>query len=146
MTGYQLSYKARCKGELESFNSLTISDAGLHRADLLRMQASHFICHLAIPDVPKPESAVKVARTDDVLVSGAAHRVAAAVAHDGAQAVALVQVPHLDGPVCAAADSPQGGAGTAIHTAHLQHNRADLISPAEEHDFCRLNYLPHVSW
>ena len=99
------------------------------------MQASHFICHLAISDVPKPESAIKVAGTDDVFISGAAHRVAAAVAHDGAKAVALVQVPHLDGSVGAAADSPQGGAGTAIHTAHLQHNRADLgclMLPAEE--------------
>ena len=102
------------------------------------MQAGHFICHLAVPDVPKPESAVKVAGTDDVFISGAAHGVAAAVAHDGAQAVALVEVPHLDGPVGAAADSPQGGAGTAVHTAHLQHTRADLgclVLPAEEQDF-----------
>jgi len=106
---------------------VTISGADLHRANLLCMQSSHFIRHLATPDVPEPQSAVKVTGTDEVLISGAAHRVAAAVAHDGAQAVTLVEVPYLDGPICAAADSPQRGAWTAVHTAHLHKARSRVL-------------------
>ena len=55
-----------------------------------------------------------------MLVPGAAHRVAAAVADNGAQAVTLVEVPHLDAPVCAAADCSQGGAWAAVDTTHLE--------------------------
>ena len=54
------------------------------------MQAGHFICHFAAPQIPKPESAIEVPRADDVLVPGAPHRVAAAVTDDGACAEALV--------------------------------------------------------
>ena len=70
------------------------------------MQPSDFIRHLAIANVPEPQGAIKMARAYDVLVPCAAHGVAAAVANDGAQAVALVQVPHFDASVCAAADRP----------------------------------------
>jgi L-aminopeptidase/D-esterase-like protein len=102
---------------------VTISGPDLHRANLLCMQPSHFIGHLASPDVPEPQSAVKVTRTDEVLIPSAAHRVAAAVAHDGAQAVTLVEVPYLDGSICAAADSSERRAWTAVHTAHLHKAR-----------------------
>ena len=84
------------------------------------MQSSHFICHLATPQVPEPESAVKVARTNDVLISCAAHRVAAAVADDGACAEALVQVPHLDAAVCTATYGPCCCAAAAVDAADLQ--------------------------
>ena len=67
------------------------------------MQASDFIRHLAIANVPEPQGAVKVARANDVLVPCAAHGVAAAVAYDGAQAVALMQVPDFNASVCATA-------------------------------------------
>ena len=102
---------------------LTVSGPNLHRAYLLCVQASDFIRHLAVPDIPEPQRAVEVTRADEVLIPGAAHRVAAAVADDGTQAVALVQVPHFDASVCAAADCPERGAGTAVNTAHLQHTR-----------------------
>lgn len=91
------------------------------------MQPGDLIRHLATPDVPEPQSAIKVTGTDEVLIPTAAHRVAAAVAHDGAQAVTLVEVPYLDGPVCAAADSSQRRAWTAIHTAHLHMARRRLL-------------------
>ena len=99
---------------------LTMPAANLDRADLLRVQASDFISHLAIAYVPEPQGAIKVTRADDVLVPSAAHRVAAAVTDDGAHTEALVQVPYFDASVCAAADGPQGVAWAAVHTAHLQ--------------------------
>lgn len=98
----------------------TIPSSDLDGADLLRMQASNLIGHPATARVPEPECAVKVAGADDVVVASAAHRIAAAVADDGAHAEALVQVPQLDAPVCAAADCSQGVAGAAVYTAHLQ--------------------------
>lgn len=98
----------------------TIPSANLDGADLLGVQASDFISHLAAANVPEPQSAVKVSGADDVLIPCTAHRVAAAVADDGAHTEALVQVPHLDAPVGAAADGPKGVAGAAVHTAHLK--------------------------
>lgn len=84
------------------------------------MQPSHFICHLATTQIPEPESAVKVAGTNDVLISRAPYGVAAAVADDGACAEALVQVPHFDAAVCAAAYGPCWRAAAAVNTADLQ--------------------------
>lgn len=110
----------------------TISAANLHRANLLSMQSSHFIRHLATADVPEPQSAVKVTGTNEVLIPSAAHRVAAAVAHDGAQAVTLVEVPYFDGPVCAAADGPQRRAWTAVHTAHLHKARRRFLEKEDK--------------
>ena len=69
-------------------------------------------------------------RADDVFISGTAHRVAAAVTDDGAHTEALVEVPHLDASVCAAADCPQGVARAAIHTAHLQGRKRKLAAVA----------------
>ncbi len=98
------------------------------------MQTSDLIRHLAITDVPEAQGAIKMARTDEVFVPRAAHGIAAAVANDGAKAVALVQVPNLDASVCAAADSPKGGTRAAVHTAHLQ--------PAEQSEW----FLPGMCW
>lgn len=97
-------------------------------ADLLGVQASDFIGHLAAANVPEPESAVKVAGADDVLIPCAAHRVAAAVADDGAHTEALVQIPQLDAPICAAADSPKGVTWAAVHTAHLTEGKTSHLS------------------
>lgn len=102
---------------------LTRLGADLHRTDLLCVQPSYFICHFAIPEIPKSKRAIKVPGADHMLVSGASHRVAAAVADDGARAEALVQIPHLDAAICAAADCPRGCAAAAVDTAHLQHHK-----------------------
>lgn len=69
-------------------------------------------------------------RADDVFISGTAHRVAAAVTDDGAHTEALVEVPHLDASVCAAADRPKGVARAAVHTAHLQERQTELAAVA----------------
>lgn len=98
----------------------TIPSADLDGADLLCVQTSDLIRHPAAACVPEAQSAVKVTGADDVLIPGAAHGVAAAVADDGFGAEAPVEVPQLDAPVCAAADCSQGVAWATVHTAHLQ--------------------------
>lgn len=99
------------------------------------MQASDLVRHLAIANIPEPQGAIKVTRANNVFVPCAAHRVAAAVADDGAHAETLVQVPYFDASVCAAADCSEGVAWAAVHTAHL-HNRTSVLQEACAQDFC----------
>ena len=94
------------------------------------MQASDFIGHLAAAYVPEPQSAIKMSGAYDVLISGTAHRVAAAVADDCAHTETLTEVPHLDAPVCATADCPKRVAWAAVHTAYLQDGKRDLVAVA----------------
>lgn len=109
----------------------TIPGANLDGADLLGMQTSNLIRHPAAACVPEAQRAVKVTGADDVLIPGAAHRVAAAVADDGFCAEAPVEVPEFDAAVCAAADCSQGVAWAAIHTTHLQ----PVASPCRQAGF-----------
>lgn len=83
------------------------------------MKPCDFIGHFAIPQIPESQRPVEMPGADDVLISCAAHRVAAAVAHNGVGTEAPVQIPHLDASVCSATDSPRGIALAAIHTADL---------------------------
>ena len=107
-------FSNQCQGDKH-----TAPGADLYGADLLCVQASDFICHLAAAYVPEPQGAIEMTGANDVLISGTTHRVAAAVTDDGAHTEALVEVPHLDASVGAAADSPKTVAWTAVHAAHL---------------------------
>lgn len=87
-----------------------------------------------------------------MLIPGTAHRVAAAVADDGAHTEALVQVPYLDAPVGAAADGPKGVAWATVHTAHLTEGKttccreeSQTVASIVERSSTRAAYLQQVA-
>ena len=70
-------------------------EAQRHRSDLLAVQPRHLVRQAPAAHVPEAQRAVKVPRRQLGAVGAQRQRLAAAVAHQGAQAVAALQAPQL---------------------------------------------------